>query len=55
VLHDDGQWVVGAQDAWVRWPDGEWRASVTYSVVYEWGAGRHLRSMPANRVRLGGA
>jgi hypothetical protein len=36
VLHD-GQWVAGAQDAWVRWPDGEWRASVTYSVVHECG------------------
>jgi hypothetical protein len=21
----------------VRWPNGEWRASVAYSVIYEWG------------------
>jgi hypothetical protein len=51
VLHD-GQWVAGAQDAWVRWPDGEWRASVSYSVDYEWGPGKHLRSLPADRLRL---
>jgi hypothetical protein len=52
VLHDDGRWVAGEQDAWVRWPDGDWRASVIYSVIYEWGPGRHVRSLPAERVRL---
>ena len=51
VLHE-GRWVSGAQDAWVRWPDGAWRASVAYSVQYEWGPGKHLRSLPADRVRL---
>jgi hypothetical protein len=34
VLHD-GKWCAGTQDAWVRRSDGEWRASVAYSVVYE--------------------
>ncbi|WP_222267422.1 hypothetical protein [Modestobacter marinus] len=52
VLHDDGRWVGGLQDAWVRWPSGEWRASVAYSVVNEWGQDRHLRSLLAERVRL---
>jgi hypothetical protein len=52
VLHDDGRWHDGAQDGWVRWLDGSWRASVTYSVVYDWGPGTHLRSLPAERVRL---
>ena len=35
VLHDDGRWAAGAKHAWVRWPNGEWRASVAYSVMYE--------------------
>jgi hypothetical protein len=51
LLHD-GQWVAGTQDPWVRSPDGEWRSSGAYSVVYEWGPGKHLRSLPAHPVRL---
>jgi hypothetical protein len=51
VLHD-GRWVAGAQNASGRRPDGNWRASVTYTVGYDWGLGRHLRSLPAERVRL---
>lgn len=53
VLHE-GRWWPGSQDAWVRWPDGSWRASVTFVAVYEWGQGKHLLSVPAERVRLPG-
>lgn len=50
VWHD-GRWVRGEQDGWVRWPDGEWRASVTFSVDHEWGRGRYVKSLPADQVR----
>lgn len=50
VLHD-GRWVPAMQDAWVRWPDGEWRASVTYAVDHEWGRGRYVKSVPSDEVR----
>jgi hypothetical protein len=36
----------------VRWPDEQWRASVTYKVQHEWGPGRHQRSVPDDQVRL---
>lgn len=48
----DGAWWPGSQDAWVRWPDGAWRASVEFVVQYDWGPGKHLMSVPAGRVRL---
>lgn len=51
VLHN-GQWLPGQQDAWVLWPDGTWRASVTFTARYEWGPGKHVMSLPAERVRL---
>lgn len=50
VLHTDGAWYRGEQDGWVRWPDGQWRASVTYSA----GVGeKYVRSVPAESVRPG--
>lgn len=49
VQHDDGGWYPGVQDAWTRWPDGGWRASVTYSVAPGM---RYLRSVPPERLRL---
>jgi hypothetical protein len=48
----DGSWWPGSQDAWVRWPDGTWRASVEYVVQHDWGAGKYVQSVPAGRVRL---
>jgi hypothetical protein len=51
VWHD-GAWVPALQDAWVRWPDGEWMASVSYVVDHDWGRGKYLRSVPADEVRL---
>lgn len=54
MLLDDGLWVVGFQSAWVRQPDGSWRALVTYSVQHDRGRGNHLASVPADRVRLPG-
>jgi hypothetical protein len=54
VQLDDGRWVAGFQDAWVRRLDGSWRASVSYSMQHEWGRGTHLASLPPKRVRLPG-
>jgi hypothetical protein len=51
-VEQDGQWWPGAQDAWVRWPDHTWRASVSFVAQHEWGAGKHVMSVPADRVRL---
>ncbi|TFV90421.1 hypothetical protein [Blastococcus sp. CT_GayMR16] len=48
----DGAWWPGSQDAWVRWPDGSWRASVEFVAEKEWGAGKHVMSVPEDRVRL---
>lgn len=48
----DGVWWPGWQNAWVRWPDGSWRADVEFVAQYEWGAGKHVMSVPAERVRL---
>lgn len=51
VLHD-GVWLPGWQNGWVRWPDGQWRASVSFTADYEWGRGKHVKSVPADQVRL---
>ena len=52
VQLDDGRSVPGLQAAWVRWPDGSWRASVRYVLQHDHGRGTHLASLPADRVRL---
>jgi len=50
VLHDDGVWYPGLQDAWSRWPaTGEWRASVSYSIKPGM---KYVRSVSAEQVRL---
>ena len=54
VQLDDGRWVDGLQQAWVRWPDGSWRASVSYQLQHDHVRGSHLASLPADRVRLPG-
>lgn len=51
VLHDDGRWYAGEQDGWVRWPDGAWRASVTYTVAV---GEKFVRSVPDSRVAPAG-
>lgn len=51
-VEQDGRWWPGSQNAWVRWPDGSWRADVEYVVAYDWGQGKHVMSVPADRVRL---
>jgi hypothetical protein len=53
VLHDDGAWYRGFQDGWSFW-NGAWRASVSYVVQHDWGAGKYVRSIPEGRVRLPG-
>lgn len=54
VQLDDGRWVAALQTAWVRQPDGSWRASVSYTLQHDHGQGTHLASLPADRVRLPG-
>jgi hypothetical protein len=50
VLHNDGVWYPGLQDAWSRWPDtSEWRASVSYSVAPGM---KYVRSVPADQLKL---
>jgi hypothetical protein len=39
VLRYDGSSVIGAQEAWVRWPDGEWPGA---------GPGHPLTAFPRN-------
>ena len=51
VQLDDGRWVDGLQQAWVRQQDGSWWASVTYSLHHDHGRGTHLASLPSDRVR----
>lgn len=53
VWHD-GRWVAGQQHAWIRQDDGSWKASVSYVVAHEWGPGKYLRTVPADRIRLPG-
>lgn len=48
----DGVWWPGSQDAWVRWPDRTWRASVEFIAQYDWGDGKHVMSVTEDRVRL---
>ena len=48
-LHDDGHWYAGLQTDWLRWPDGEWHAHVTYTVAP---GSTYLRSVTAELVRL---
>lgn len=50
MLHD-GRWWPGWQDAWIPW-ETEWRASVEFVVQYDWGPGKHVLSVSADRVRL---
>lgn len=51
-VEQGGEWWPGQQDAWVRWPDGSWRASVEFVATYDWGQGKHVLSVPPERVRL---
>ena len=47
-VEHDGAWYRGLQDGWVRWPDGQWRASVEWSVSP---GEKYSRSVPATKVR----
>jgi hypothetical protein len=49
----DGHWWTGSQSAWQLCDDGRgWMAQVEYSVQYEWGLGKHLQSVPPERIRV---
>ncbi len=48
-----GQWWPGFQSAWRLCDDGRgWMADVEYSVQHEWGRGKHLQTVPPERVRV---
>ncbi len=48
-----GRWWPGSQSAWRLCDDGRgWRADVEYVVEHEWGRGRHVATVPPDRVRI---
>jgi hypothetical protein len=48
-----GQWSQGFQSAWRLCDDGRgWMAQVEYSVQHEWGRGKHLQTVPPERLRV---
>jgi hypothetical protein len=52
-VEHEGQWWPGLQRSWRLLDDGRgWLAEAEYVVAYEWGAGKRLGGVPADRVRL---
>ena len=52
-VENDGRWWSGEQTAWRLCDDGfGWRAAVTWRQLHDYGWGRHLTSVPPERVRL---
>jgi hypothetical protein len=52
-VEHNGAWWPGLKRAWRLLDDGcGWLAEVEYVVAYDWGDGKHLGSVPADRVRL---
>ena len=48
-----GRWWPGLQSAWRLLDDDRgWLAEVEYSVDYDWGRGKHLAGVPAERLRV---
>ena len=48
-----GRWWPGVQHAWRLTSDRDhWIADVEFSARYDWGWGKHLMGVPAERVRL---
>ncbi|NUS59167.1 MAG: hypothetical protein HOV66_30565 [Streptomycetaceae bacterium] len=47
-VEHEGVWYRGLCEGWVRWPDGDWRASVAYTVSP---GIKYVRSVTADRVR----
>ena len=53
VVEHGGEWWPGLQPAGQLCDDGRGlRADVEYSVRYDWGIGKHLRTVPPERLRL---
>ena len=53
LVEHDGRWWPGTQRAWRLCDDGRgWRADVEYVAEYEWGRGKHLPTVPPERLRL---
>lgn len=52
-VEQDGGWWPGLQTAWRLCDDDRgWLAEVEYVVDYDWGRGKHLAGVPADRLRL---
>lgn len=52
-VEHDGRWWPGVQRSWRLLDDRRgWCADVEYNVAYDWGPGKHLGSVSADRVRL---
>jgi hypothetical protein len=53
LIENDGQWWPGEQSAWRLCDDGfGWRAAVTWRQLHDYGWGRHLTSVPPERLRI---
>jgi hypothetical protein len=52
VKHD-GRWWPGFQSRWLLCDDGRrWMAQVEYTAQHDWGLGKHLESVPPERLRM---
>ncbi len=51
-VEHDGAWWPGFQMAWRLLDDDRgWCADVEWRRAYDWGTGKHVGTVPANRVR----
>ena len=52
-VEHDGRWWRGFQSRWLLCADGRgWMAQVEYTAQHEWGRGKHLESVPPERIRI---
>jgi hypothetical protein len=51
-IEHNGRWWTGRQSRWLLCDDGAgWRAQVEWSELYEWGLGKHMTTVPPERLR----
>ena len=52
-VEHEGQWWPGFQSRWLLCDDERgWMAQVEHSVQHEWGRGKHLQTVPPERLRV---
>lgn len=49
-VEHEGRWWLGLQHGWVA-RDGAWWADVEWIADHDWGRGKYVRVVPADRVR----